>query len=206
MSAQTEQNARAGDGGTGVLPPTPSQTVGPFYGYALPFAGGGEIAPAGHPDTLTLHGYVYDGAGHPVPDAIVETWQPAPDGSRTGRPGSLRRDPVTGRAVGRNGVDFTGFGRVATDADGHWAVRTLPPGGVPYISVLVFARGLLHHLHTRAYLADALEGAGGDAVLSSLDAERRATLIATAESAAPRTYRFDIRLQGEGETVFLEFR
>ncbi|MDX6350256.1 MAG: protocatechuate 3,4-dioxygenase, alpha subunit, partial [Streptomyces sp.] len=99
--------------------PTPSQTVGPFYGYALPFAKGGDIAPPGHPDTITVHGVVYDGAGLPIPDAIVEVWQPAPDGSRTGAPGSLRRDPVNGEVIGRDGVTFTGFGRIATDADGH---------------------------------------------------------------------------------------
>ncbi|MFJ7995660.1 protocatechuate 3,4-dioxygenase subunit alpha [Streptomyces sp. NPDC096310] len=197
MSASTAPSGS----GSGSFGPTPSQTVGPFYGYALPFEGGGDIAPAGHPDTLTLHGHVYDGAGRPVPDALVETWQPAPGGSRAGKPGSLRHDPVTGRVVGRNGVDFTGFGRVPTDADGHWAVRTLPPGGVPYISVAVFARGLLHHLYTRAYLEDT-----GDALLASLNAGRRATLIAAPESGTPRAYRFDIRLQGEGETVFLEFR
>lgn len=186
-------------------PPTPSQTVGPFYGYALPFPGGDEIAPAGHPDTVTVHGLVRDGSGAPVPDAVVETWQPAPDGSRTGRPGSLRRDPVTGRVVGRNGVDFTGFGRVPTDADGHWAVRTLPPGGVPYLSVAVFARGLLHHLYTRVYLPDLLDRATEttDPLLESLEPGRRATLIATRTD--PRTYRFDIRLQGDDETVFLEF-
>ncbi|MET7366524.1 protocatechuate 3,4-dioxygenase subunit alpha [Streptomyces sp. NPDC005566] len=186
-------------------PPTPSQTVGPFYGYALPFTGGGDIAPAGHPDTVTVHGVVRDGTGAPVPDAVVETWQPAPDGSRTGRPGSLRRDAATGRVIGRNGVDFTGFGRVPTDADGHWAVRTLPPGGVPYLCVALFARGLLHHLHTRVYLPDLLERGTGiaDPLLESLEPERRATLIAT--HTDPRTYRFDIRLQGDGETVFLEF-
>ncbi len=183
------------------LPPTPSQTVGPFYGYALPFTGGGDLAPAGHPDALTVHGRVYDGASAPVPDALVEIWQPAPDGSRRGAPGSLRRDPVTGRFAGRDATAFTGFARVPTDADGHWAVRTLPPGGVPYLAVAVFARGLLHHLYTRAYLTDAPGTA--DELLSALPPDRRATLIAAPEPN--RTYRFDIRLQGEGETVFLDF-
>ncbi|WP_405915536.1 protocatechuate 3,4-dioxygenase subunit alpha [Streptomyces sp. NBC_00728] len=183
------------------LLPTPSHTIGPFYGHALPFPGGDDIAPQGHPDTITLHGYVFDGAGTPVPDALLDFWQAAPDGSLTGAPGSLRRDPSTGGFLGRNGVDFTGFGRVATDADGHYALRTLPPGntGLPYISVCVFARGLTHHLFTRAYLAD-----GPDPLLDALPSERRATLIAA--EGAPRTYRFDIRLQGEGETVFLEFQ
>ncbi|MFF3612187.1 protocatechuate 3,4-dioxygenase subunit alpha [Streptomyces sp. NPDC002580] len=180
--------------------PTPSQTIGPFYGHALPFPDGGDIAPRNHPDTITVHGHVLDGAGAPVPDALLDFWQAAPDGSLTGTPGSLRRDPSTGGFLGRNGVDFTGFGRVPTDADGHYALHTLPPGnaGVPYISVCVFARGLTHHLFTRAYLAD-----GTDPLLDALPAGRRATLIADEETA--RTYRFDIRLQGEGETVFLEF-
>ncbi|WP_320782985.1 protocatechuate 3,4-dioxygenase subunit alpha [Streptomyces sp. CRN 30] len=183
------------------LLPTPSHTVGPFYGYALPFPGGERIAPVGHPDRITLHGHVLDGAGAPVPDAILEFWQAAPDGSLAGAPGSMRRDPVTGGFLGRNGTDFTGFGRVATDADGHYALFTLPPGnaGAPYVGVCVFARGLTHHLFTRAYLSEG----GGDTLLDALPAARRATLIATAEPH--RTYRFDIRLQGEGETVFLEF-
>ncbi|WP_419998506.1 protocatechuate 3,4-dioxygenase subunit alpha [Streptomyces boninensis] len=184
--------------------PTPSQTVGPFYGYALPFAGGGEIAPAGDPRTVTLHGVVRDGAGAAVPDALLEFWQAAPDGSRAGAPGSLRRDPVSGAVIGRDGVEFTGFGRVATDADGHFAVRTLPPPAeAPYVSVGVFARGLLHHLYTRAYLP----GGADDGLLASLPAERRGTLVAREERE--RVYRFDIRLQGGSageETVFLEFR
>ncbi|MEU7028164.1 protocatechuate 3,4-dioxygenase subunit alpha [Streptomyces sp. NPDC046275] len=181
--------------------PTPSHTVGPFYGYALPFPEGEHVAPAGHPDRITLHGYVLDGAGDPVPDALLEFWQAAPDGSLTGAPGSLRRDPVTGGHLGRNGTDFTAFGRVPTDADGHYALHTLPPGnpGQPHIAVCVFARGLLHHLYTRAYLAD-----GPDPLLDRLPADRRATLIAAPEPH--RTHRFDIRLQGERETVFLEFR
>ncbi|MER5181181.1 protocatechuate 3,4-dioxygenase subunit alpha [Streptomyces sp. NPDC002896] len=183
------------------LLPTPSHTVGPFYGYALPFPEGEQVAPKGHPDTIALHGYVLDGEGNPVPDAILEFWQAGPDGSLKGAPGSLRRDPVTGGYLGRNGIDFTGFGRVATDADGHYALYTLPPGnaGLPYISVCVFARGLLHHLYTRAYLTE-----GADPLLDTLSADRRATLVAAEEPN--RTYRFDIRLQGEGETVFLEFQ
>ncbi|MFE7037175.1 protocatechuate 3,4-dioxygenase subunit alpha [Streptomyces sp. NPDC057621] len=187
--------------------PTPSHTIGPFYGHALPFPDGARIAPQGHPDAISLHGHVYDGAGNPVPDALLDFWQAAPDGSLTGAPGSMRRDPSTGGFLGRNGVDFTGYGRVPTDADGHYALHTLPPGnsGLPYISVCVFARGLTHHLFTRAYLAD-----GPDPLLDSLPAERRATLVATEGAngikGAKGAYRFDIRLQGEGETVFLEFQ
>ncbi|MEU7164374.1 protocatechuate 3,4-dioxygenase subunit alpha [Streptomyces morookaense] len=180
--------------------PTPSQTVGPFYGCALPSPDGHRVAPAGHPQAITVHGYVRDGAGSPVPDALLEFWQPAPDGSRGGAPGSLRRDPATGGHAGRDGVTFTGFGRVATDADGHYVLHTLPPGGVPYLSVCVFARGLLHHLFTRAYLTD---DQVAEPWLAALPAERRATLLTRPEGAG--VHRFDIRLQGEKETVFLAF-
>ncbi|WP_172382761.1 protocatechuate 3,4-dioxygenase subunit alpha [Streptomyces sp. MNP-20] len=179
--------------------PTPSQTIGPFHGYALPFPRGGEIAPTGHPDAVTLHGYVYDGKGVPVDDGLVETWQAAPDGSRAGAPGSLRQDAVSGVPRGRDGVTFTGFGRVPTDPDGHWAVRTLRPGGVPYVCLAVFARGLLDHLYTRAYLTDDPD----DALLRSLAPDRRATLLA--RPGPHGTYRFDIHLQGDDETVFLAF-
>ncbi|MGW4565192.1 dioxygenase family protein, partial [Streptomyces sp. NPDC004561] len=104
--------------------PTPSHTVGPFYGYALPFRGGEEIAPLGHPDTITVHGHVLDGEGRPLPDALVELWGPAPDGTVPQVDGSMRRDPATGGHLGRNGVEFTGFGRIQTDANGHWYART----------------------------------------------------------------------------------
>jgi protocatechuate 3,4-dioxygenase alpha subunit len=187
------------------LPPTPSQTVGPFYGCALPFTGGGDLAPAGDPAAIIIHGRVFDGTGAPVPDALLEFWQAAPDGSRSGAAGSLRRDPADGAVLGRDGVDFTGFGRVATDAAGHYVLRTLPPGGVPYISVCVFARGLLHHLYTRVYLPQRADPAA-DPLLASLPAARRATLIAAEERE--RVHRFDIRLQEDGvheETVFLAF-
>lgn len=193
--------------GTDDVLPTPSHTVGPFYGYALPFPGGEDIAPAGHPDTVTVHGYVYDGAGGPVPDALLELWGPDPDGQVPTADGSMRRDPASGGFLGRNGVEFTGFGRIQTDANGHWYARTLRPGArgrnAPYLSVCVFARGLLTHLFTRIYLPGDAAAPTTDPLLSRLDAERRDTLVAVEEGAG--TYRFDIRLQGEGETVFLEF-
>ncbi|GAA1969816.1 protocatechuate 3,4-dioxygenase subunit alpha [Catenulispora subtropica] len=172
--------------------PTPSQTVGPFYGYALPFPGGGEVVPVDHPDAVTLHGVVHDGAGAPVPDALLEFW------TGGGAPGSLRRDPTSGRVLGRDGVTLTGFGRVPTDADGSYAVRVARPE--PYVSVCVFARGLLHHLHTRVYL----DPDAADAAFGSLPAARRATLVAIPERE--RVWRFDVHLQGPEETVFLEFR
>ncbi|MEV7979289.1 protocatechuate 3,4-dioxygenase subunit alpha [Streptomyces sp. NPDC086519] len=187
--------------------PTPSHTVGPFYGYALPFRGGEDIAPLGHPDTITVHGYVLDGAGDPLPDALVELWGPDPAGHVATADGSIRRDPASGDYLGRNGVEFTGWGRIQTDTDGHWYARTLRPGArggsAPHLSVCVFARGLLVHLFTRIYLP------GDDAVLAADPlltrvGERRDTLIAADEGRG--TYRFDIRLQGEGETVFLEFQ
>jgi protocatechuate 3,4-dioxygenase alpha subunit len=188
--------------------PTPSHTVGPFYGYALPFPGGGDIAPVGHPDTITLQGYVYDGEGTPLPDAFVEIWGPDPDGRLPQVDGSLRRDPSTGGYLGRNGVEFTGWGRIQTDANGHWYARTLRPGArgrsAPYLSVCVFARGLLVHLFTRIYLPQDTAAHATDPLLARLEPARRDTLIATDEGRG--TYRFDIRLQGEGETVFLEFQ
>ncbi|MEU2927916.1 protocatechuate 3,4-dioxygenase subunit alpha [Streptomyces sp. NPDC048304] len=187
--------------------PTPSHTVGPFYGYALPFRGGEEIAPLGHPDTVTVHGYVLDGAGEPLPDALVELWGPRPDGTVPQVDGSIRRDPATGGYLGRNGVEFTGWGRIQTDADGHWYARTLRPGtrgrGAPYLSVCVFARGLLVHLFTRIYLPGDEAALAADPLLTRVG-ERRDTLIAVEEG--PAAYRFDIRLQGEGETVFLEYQ
>ncbi|MFE0926246.1 protocatechuate 3,4-dioxygenase subunit alpha [Streptomyces mutabilis] len=188
--------------------PTPSHTVGPFYGYALPFRGGEDIAPLGHPDTITVHGYVLDGEGGPLPDALVELWGPGPDGELPTADGSMRRDPASGGFLGRNGVEFTGFGRIQTDANGHWYARTLRPGArgksAPYVSVCVFARGLLVHLYTRIYLPGDRVALAADPLLSRVDAERRDTLIAADEGNG--TYRFDIRLQGEGETVFLEFQ
>ncbi|MYT28032.1 MULTISPECIES: protocatechuate 3,4-dioxygenase subunit alpha [unclassified Streptomyces] len=200
--------------GAGPLAPTPAQTIGPFFGHALPHPGGGRIAPEGHPGTVTVHGRVRDGAGAPVPDALLEFWQAGPDGGPTGAPGSLRRDRATGDALGRGAV-FTGFGRVPTDADGRYAVHTLlpsapagSPDAAPYLAVCVHARGLLHHLFTRIYFPEHTAAHAADPLLAGLPEERARTLLARPDG--PRRYRFDVRLQqpADGsaeETVFLAF-
>jgi protocatechuate 3,4-dioxygenase, alpha subunit len=104
-------------------------------------------------------------------------------------------------------TEFRGYGRSATDADGRWGIRTLLPGRVPgadgvlqapHIDLSVFARGLLDRVVTRVYFADQQSNVE-DPVLSSLPPERRETLVARPVAGG---YRFDIRLQGEHETVF----
>ena len=178
---------------------TPSQTIGPFYGFALPYDGGPQVAAPWHADAIRLHGIVYDGAGEPVPDALLEVWGAGGDGVPITRTGSIARD----------GYTVTGFGRAPADPVGAYSFTTVKPGpsreGVaPHLLVTVFARGLLHHLFTRAYFGDEPARNAADPFLTGVDEARRATLIAQPD--AERSYRFDIRLQGEGETVFLDFR
>ena len=177
---------------------TPGQTVGPFFGYALPFDRGSELVPPGSPGSIQLHGVVTDGAGLPVPDALLEIWQADADGNVPTAGGGLRRD----------GWTFTGWGRAATDDEGHYRFTTVLPGSTnpdaaPFISVAVFARGLLNRLFTRIYLPG--DHLASDSLLASLPAERRGTLIAGAED---RGLRFDVSLQdapGRPETVFLTY-
>jgi protocatechuate 3,4-dioxygenase alpha subunit len=171
----------------------PGQTVGPFFHLGLSIPAGADLVPPGRAGAIRLHGRVLDGDGAPVPDAMIEIWQAGPGGDVGRVPGSLRRD----------GWTFTGWGRAATDAAGHYAFTTLEPGAAepgrpPFFAVTVFARGLLSGLFTRAYLP----GAGSDPLLDALPPGRRATLIATRDRHG---LLFDIRLQGEQETVFLTF-
>lgn len=184
---------------TSELLQTPSQTVGPFFDYALPFPGGPQLVAPSRTDAITVHGTVFDGDGAPVPDALLEWWQPDATGRMSQRDGSRARD------LGR----FTGFGRAAVDAGGRYEFATVLPGAiapstVPWALVTVFARGLLHHLFTRAYLIGAEEPVPADPLLDRVDPARRETLLARADG--PASYRFDVRLQGERETVFLEYR
>ena len=176
---------------------TPGQTVGPFFHFALPYPGDSELVPRGHPQAIRLHGVVTDGHGEPVPDALLEIWQPDEDGRIVRTGGSLRRD----------GWTFTGWGRAASDNAGRYSFSTLrpgpaDPGRAPFFAVTVFARGLTDRLFTRAYLPGDPEALAAEPLLSGLDAERRATLIATADAQG---FVFDIRLHGDGETVFLRF-
>ena len=180
------------------LAPTPGQTVGPFFGYGMPYPGGPELVPPYSPGSVLLSGRIIDGAGSPVPDAQVEIWQPDAAGVVPRAAGSLHRD----------GVTFTGFGRAATDIEGVYRFWTVDPGSVdgsaPFISVIVFARGVQDRLFTRIYLPEDAAALASDALLRGLEADERVTLIA--ERTPEGWLRHDIRLQGERETVFLAFR
>jgi protocatechuate 3,4-dioxygenase alpha subunit len=163
---------------------TPSQTVGPFFHIGMPRQGDELAVPRDTPGAFWLRGRVIDGAGDAVTDAVIETWLPGSDGA---------------------------FGRSATDEQGRYAIFTRKPaatgtdGGsvdAPHLEVIVFARGLLRHLVTRVYFGDEQTANARDPLLASIDdAARRATLIAARSDDG---YVFDIRLQGEGETVFFD--
>ncbi|KAA0979251.1 protocatechuate 3,4-dioxygenase subunit alpha [Paeniglutamicibacter gangotriensis] len=180
------------------LAPTPGQTIGPFYGYALPFEKDNELVNQARPGSVRLHGTVTDGAGTPIPDALLEIWQADEAGNVVAKDGSLVRD----------GYTFTGWGRTAVDNVGHYTFTTLNPGATeagkaPFIMLTVFARGLLNRLFTRIYLPEDTAALASDPLLSSLDAKSRASMIATRE--ADGSLRFDICLQGEDDTVFLAY-
>ena len=177
--------------------PTPGQTIGPFFGYALPFGGDSDLVPAAHPDAVRLTGRVLDGAGEAVPDALVEIRQADATGVVPRRAGSLHRD----------GYTFTGWGRCATDATGRFGFTTVRPAAAdgappPFIALTVFARGLLDRLFTRIYLPGTEPAWDDDPQLVTLPPARRRTLVASARDGA---LHFDVRLQGQDETVFFEY-
>lgn len=185
---------------------TPSQTVGPFFEGCLLREDRKYTFVLATPGTegtrVNLTGYVYDGDGQPITDAIIEIWQANGEGrySQADVVGDMPLD-----------TEFTGFGRAGTDENGAYVFETIKPGAVPFdmermqaphVCVAVFARGLLNHLFTRLYFADE-QANESDPVLGYVPAERRATLIAQpVEGEGVTTYRFDIVLQGAGETVF----
>lgn len=176
------------------MPPvaTASQTVGPYFHLATDRFSIADMAGDVPGEKITIAGRVLDGDGKPVNDALLEIWQAGPDG-KLGAPG------------------FRGFGRVATDDEGVFRFVTVKPGRVdgpdgtpqaPHLAVAIFMRGLLRHLVTRIYFPEDAAN-GQDAVLGLVPSGRRATLIA-AKSAQPGTFEWNVRLQGEGETVFFD--
>ena len=179
--------------------PTPSQTVGPFFAIGLPWEGGPEAIPADAAGAIRIRGRVLDGAGEPLPDAMIETWQADAAGCFA---------DLWGHGGPSEQAGFRGFARAGTDDDGAYEIVTVKPGPVPaigggtqapHIDVSVFARGLLHRCVTRIYFADEEQANAADPALAAVPEERRATLLA---QPADGGYRFDIHLQGPEETVF----
>jgi protocatechuate 3,4-dioxygenase, alpha subunit len=155
---------------------TPSQTVGPYFSLGLLARAANELVPGG----IRITGRVLDGAGEPVPDAMVEIWQADEDG--------------------RYRLDF-GWGRSGCDEDGRYSFVTCKPGAVegqaPHLTMMVFARGLLKPVLTRMYFPDEEEANAADPVLTAVD--DASTLVARAGDDG---LEFDVRLQGDRETVF----
>ncbi|MDX6392635.1 MAG: protocatechuate 3,4-dioxygenase, alpha subunit [Streptosporangiaceae bacterium] len=200
---------------------TPSQTVGPFLAIALPWRDGPFVVPEATPGAIEITGRLLDGAGLPVPDGLIETWQADPDG-RFAHPDDPRGAAEPAEAA------FRGFGRCPTGPDGGYRIVTLRPGPLPavkgegdvkgegevggwgteapHLDVSVFARGMLDRVVTRIYFPDEQEANAADPVLAAIaDPDRRATLVATVEAGGPPgEFRFDIRLQGARETVFFD--
>jgi protocatechuate 3,4-dioxygenase alpha subunit len=188
------------------LVPTPSQTVGPFFHFCLtsdkcivrhiagPHVKGERIL-------LTVH--VLDGNGEAVPDAMIEIWQANSEGkyNHPDDPQQKSLDP-----------GFLGFGRLGTAENGSCEFETIKPGRVqgpgknpqaPHLNVAVFGRGMLKQLYTRIYFSGDPANQE-DTVLALVPADRRETLMAHREAAHPGGWRFDLKLQGEGETVFFD--
>lgn len=189
---------------------TPSQTVGPFFAYGLTARQYGYDyssliqdqlvhTSANAPGNITISGQVFDGAGNLIPDAMIELWQTAPKGQ-------TRTATVEYPAQSDS---FTGIGRLGTGTQigNRFEFTTLKPNATgpdsaPHITVILFMRGSLRTLHTRLYFADEADANAQDALLNLISADRRATLIA--QKIGDGQYQFDIRMQGEGETVFFD--
>jgi protocatechuate 3,4-dioxygenase alpha subunit len=190
---------------------TPSQTVGPFFKYGLTPNGQYEwndaftnnlITPDVSGERIRIEGKVFDGDGVAIPDCMLEVWQADSQGRFA--------DPRDKRALPN--AAFRGFGRCGTDANGVYRFDTIKPGAVPdpggkpqapHLLLAVFARGMLRHLYTRIYFGDEPANSN-DPVLALVPADRRATLIAQRKSGDAAVYSLDIRLQGDGETVFFD--
>lgn len=197
--------------GQAALGQTPSQTVGPYfaygltpeqYGYPLKSIAGGRLAgDDAEGERIRIEGRVFDGAGAVIPDAMIEIWQADAQG-RYAHPA----DPRASNA------GFHGFGRfgTGTDPQNRFVFDTVKPGApgdgqAPHVNVIVFMRGMLLHAYTRLYFSDETAANAADPVLATVPEERRGTLIAERrDGPGGVVYRFDIRMQGDAETVFFD--
>lgn len=202
------------------LPETPSQTAGPYVhiGLTPSVAGLDPVYPAdldgpvAGPDAkgtrIAVEGTVFDGHGAPLRDAVVELWQ--------ADAGGIYNSPLDPRYAERDPAVF-GWGRAACDVEtGLYRFETVMPGSVPgprggsmapHLSLWVVARGINVGLLTRVYFPENADANAADPILARIEhADRRETLIAEAlgETDGVARYRFDIRIQGDGETVFLD--
>lgn len=197
---RNEERARPNSVVANRLLSTPSQTVGPFLSIGMTWSDGDLVVPEGTPNSFWIRGRLLDGVGDPVPDGVIETWQPDPDGEFSRGCAALGSGPSM----------FSGLGRCLTGPDGEYSIHTVKPGRVsdgsdgqqaPHLGVSVFARGLLTRVVMRIYFGDEPDANSGDPVLAALpDEETRSTLIAQPDGAGG--YTLDIRLQGNDETVF----
>jgi protocatechuate 3,4-dioxygenase alpha subunit len=178
---------------------TSSQTVGPFFhfGLATNVALGRIAGPDAAGDHIQLRLFVLDGAGAPVPDALIEVYQADAHG---------RYNQASEQNEG-----FWGFGRLPTDAEGCCLFHTIKPGVVrtdaavqaPHVNVCLLSRGLLRQIYTRIYF-DGDPELATDPILALVPADRRHTLLARPSTGDPATWELTIRLQGDDETVFLD--
>ena len=175
---------------------TPSQTIGPFFKYGLTWEGGENLFPESAPGRrIRIAGRVVDAKGEPMPDSLIEFWQADAAGSfAPARPGASG-----------------GFGRVATDGAGRYAINTVYPGQVagpdgrkqaPHVLVVLFARGLLAQVVSRIYFEG--EAANRDDPVLAGCGERGATLLARRDAAGSDSYTWNVSMQGPDETVFFE--
>ncbi|WP_441371788.1 protocatechuate 3,4-dioxygenase subunit alpha [Achromobacter sp. PAB15] len=191
-----------------MLYPTTSQTVGPYLHIGLSGLNCADLS-AGLPDQgapkVVIEGRVIDGQGNPVPDGMIEIWQADARG--------VYRHPDDPGYAGADDARsaFTGFGRLPTEPDGSFRFTTIKPGRVagpggslqaPHLVVSLFMRGLLKHLSTRMYFPDEAQANEEDWILQQVPAARRATLVA--QRVENGELRWEVVLQGKGETVFFD--
>jgi protocatechuate 3,4-dioxygenase alpha subunit len=187
------------------LQTTTWQTAGPYFRIGLERLFQDDIArPGVQGERVSIHGRIVDGDGIPIPDAAIEIWQANAEG-KYAHPADTQDKPLE--------QSFSGFARIPTDDQGFFRFTTIKPGSVPapdgrpqarHLVVGVLMRGLLKGLVTRAYFPGEPLNAQ-DPVLNLIESTRRKTLILNQSPERKDLFTWEIHMQGEHETVFLDF-